>query len=204
MLALITRPRYEETTNDLFYWAGELIREAKDRKIQIIDLEKDKASRKMLESFLSKKNPDVVIMNGHGNENCVTGQNGEELLVAGQNTNLLKDKEVYVRACRAGQGLGPDIKKAGAAGFVGYVQDFIFPYDKDSVQRPLEDAYAKPNLECSNQVAISLLKGNSAQVAHKESMQMFHKKLNEAMTSNSPNSAVATCLLWNMASQRAL
>lgn len=204
MLALITRPRYEDATHYLFCWAGELIREAEKRKIEVIDLEKEKARRKTVESYLAKKDPDVVILNGHGNEACVMGQDGEVLFLVGQNTQLLKGREVYIRACRAGQRLGPDIIKAGASGFVGYIQNFIFPYNKDSAHRPLEDEYARPNLECSNQVALSLLKGNPAQVAHQDGMQMFRKKLDETMTSNSRNSAVATCLLWNMMNQRAL
>jgi|ERR1700722_3469666 len=204
MLALVTRPRYEETTNYLFYWAGELLREAKERKIPVIDLDKEKARRTVVESYLTKKSPDVVIINGHGNETCVVGQDGEQLLIAGQNTHLMKGRRVYIRACRAGRQLGPDIIRNGAAGFVGYVQDFIFPYDKDSVQRPLDDEYAKPNLECSNQVAISLLKGHSADEAHQEGVRAFRKKLDALMTSNSRNSAVATCLIWNMMSQVAM
>jgi hypothetical protein len=158
----------------------------------------------MVESYLAKKDPDIVILNGHGDETCVVGQDGEKLFILGQNTHLLKGREVYIRACRAGRQLGPDIIKAGASGFIGYIQNFIFPYDKDSIQRPLEDEYAKPNLECSNQVARSLLKGNPAQMAHQDGMRMFRKKLDETMTSNSRNSAVATCLLWNMTSQIAL
>ncbi len=138
MRLLITRPRYEETTHYLYHWAGELVAEATRRHVELIDLQKEKATRQQLESYLRKKSPDIVILNGHGNDSSVAGENGECLIKAGENTSLLKDKKVYVRACRAGRRLGPDVIKAGADGFVGYSQDFIFPYDKDNFQRPLE------------------------------------------------------------------
>jgi hypothetical protein len=42
------------------------------------------------------------------------------------------------------------------------VPDFIFCHDLDKISRPLEDKTAKLFLEPSNQVAISLLKGNTS------------------------------------------
>ncbi|HUX35998.1 MAG TPA: hypothetical protein VMV71_03120 [Candidatus Paceibacterota bacterium] len=175
--------------------------EARRRSVEVIDLEKEKATRDKVESYLKKKDPDIIIFNGHGNDVSVAGDDDKTIAEVGRSTYLFKDKKVYVRACRAGKKLGPDIVNNGATGFVGYIQDFIFPYDKDSIHKPLQDEYAKPNLECSNQVGISLIKGKSIKDANDDSLKMFKQKLDEQLTSKSKNSLVATCLLWNMMNQ---
>ncbi len=201
MLLLITRPRYEKTTHYLHCWGGELVNEAGRRNVDVIDLEKEKATREKVESYLKKKDPEIVILNGHGNDVSVAGDADKTIAEVGKNTYLFKNKKVYIRACRAGKKLGPDIVNSGATGFIGYTQDFIFPYDKDSIQRPLYDEYAKPNLECSNQVGVSLIKGRSIKDANEDSIKMFRQKLDEQLTSKSKNSLVATCLFWNMTNQ---
>lgn len=70
---LITRPRYEITTHYLYYWSALIIKLAKDSGNKIFDLEKNKATRKNVESYLSKRTPEVAIFNGHGNQCSITG-----------------------------------------------------------------------------------------------------------------------------------
>ena len=202
MLLLLTRPRYDTPTYYLFYWAEIFLSEAKRKNVDVIDLNKDKAKKSKLHSYLAKQPVDIVILNGHGNSEAVAGQgNGEIILSIGNGTELLKNKIIFIRACDAGALLGPEIMKIGAKGFIGYNQPFIFPIDKDFFAKPLEDELARPILECSNQVGVSLIKGKNTNEAQQESMLKYVDKINEYSASNTPNSFLLPFLLWNMNSQ---
>lgn len=200
MFLLLTRPRYDTPTHYLFYWAGLLIDEAKKKGVKVIDLDKDKAKKKKLHSYLAKRPVDIVILNGHGNQEAVVGQN-EIILSIGDGTDLLKGKTMFVRACDAGTVLGREIMKIGAVGFIGYIQPFMFPIDKDYFNKPLEDGLATPALECSNQVGFSLIKGRSATEAQKDSMNKYAETIDKYSSSEAINSFLLPILLWNMTSQ---
>lgn len=201
MHLLITRPRYDGPTHYLFHWAGDLIREAKSRKVSVVDLEKKKATKNRLHGYLKKSRVDVVIINGHGSTHSVCGHDGEEILSTESGIQLLKDKNVFVRACNCGMNLGPEIINAGAKGFIGYSQPFVFLSDKESIAKPLEDELAKPFLECSNQVGFSLIKGNSIKKAQEDSMQKYEEKMSELLSTKTPNTYVLWFLNWNKINQ---
>lgn len=200
MLLLLTRPRYDTPTHYLFYWAGLLIDDAKNRGVKVIDLDKNKAKQKKLHSYLAKQPVDVVILNGHGNQEAVAGQN-EIILSTGNGTDLLKDKTIFVRACDAGAILGKEIIIKGAKGFIGYIQPFMFPINKEFFNKPLEDQLAAPVLECSNQVGLSLIKGKLAVEANKDSLDKYAETINQYSSSQATNSFLLPILLWNMTSQ---
>mgnify|MGYP001570422618 FL=1 len=200
MLLLLTRPRYDTPTHYLFYWAGLLIDEAKRKSVRVIDLDKNKAKQKKLHSYLAKRPVDIVILNGHGNQMAVAGQE-EIILSTGNGTELLKGKTIFVRACDAGVILGKEIMTKGAKGFIGYIQPFIFPIDKESFNNPLEDKLAAPVLDCSNQVGLSLIKGKSAEEANKDSLDKYAETIDQYSSSQATNSFLLPILLWNMTSQ---
>ena len=201
MLLLLTRPRYDTPTYYLFYWAGLFINEAKKNSVKVIDLDRGKAKKTKLHSYLAKQPIDTVILNGHGNQKAVAGEDNEIILSTGDGTELLKNKTIFVRACDAGTILGKEIMQQGARGFIGYVQPFIFPSDKDSFSKPLEDELAAPVLECSNQIGISLIKGRSAAESQKDSLDKYTKAIDKYSSSEATNSFLLPILLWNMTSQ---
>lgn len=188
-------------THYLFYWAGLLIDEAKKRGVNFIDLEKERANKKNVCSYLSKKPITIVILNGHGNSEAVAGQDNEVLLSVGDGCELLKGKSMFARACDAGTVLGKEVIKMGANGFIGYIQPFMFPIDKDCFNKPLEDELASPVLECSNQVGLSLIKGRSIEEAHKDSLDKYAEAINKYSASGTVNSFLLPILLWNMTNQ---
>lgn len=200
MLLLLTRPRYDTPTHYLFYWAGLLIEEAEKSGLKVIDLDKRKAKKKKLHSYLAKQPIDIVILNGHGNKEAVSGQDGI-ILSVGDGTHLLKNKIMFVRACDAGTILGKEIMKMGARSFIGYIQPFIFPSDKNSFSKPLEDELAAPVLKCSNQVGVSLIRGKSAEEANKDSLNKYAEAIDQYSSSGASNSFLLPILLWNMTSQ---
>ncbi len=201
MSLLITRPRYELVTHYFYYWSEEIVKEAKKRMSGVTDLEKEKASRKLVESYLNKQKPKLVIFNGHGNNTCIAGQNEEIIIESGKNSHLLKDKVVYMRSCDSGKTLGPQAVKEGCKAFIGYGELFRFWTDKALVNDPLKDTYAQPFFETSNQVALSLIKGKTPQEAHKDSMIEYRKVISHLLTSNAENSFVVSDLIWNMHNQ---
>ena len=91
--------------------------------------------------------------------------------------------------------------QAGAEGFVGYKEPFMFPYDEFSVSKPLADEKARPCLESSNQVALALIKGASTRDAHLQGIRMFRRKITEMLTTRAPNSYILAFLYWNMINQ---
>jgi len=201
MSLLITRPRYDKVTHYFFHWAQLLINEANRKRLKIFDLSREKAVRKTVESYLIRQSPKLVIFNGHGNDVCITGQDDEKLISVGDNEHLLKEKSVYVRACSAGKILGPKTIEAGATGFIGYEKPFIFWRDENSFHNPLNDTFAKPFLECSNQVGISLIKRHPAREAHNNSIKLYLKKIIEMLTSESYNTFILPELIGNMKNQ---
>lgn len=201
MSLLITRPRYELVTHYFYHWSEEIVREAKKRMSGVTDLEKEKASRKLVESYLNKQNPELVIFNGHGNDTCIAGQDNEVLIESGKNSHLLKDKVVYMRSCDSGKTLGPQAIKEGCKAFLGYAELFRIWTDKALVNDPLKDTYAQPFFETSNQVPLSLIKGKTPKEAHAESMIAYRKVISHLLTSNAENSFVVSDLIWNMHNQ---
>ena len=201
MSLLITRPHYDKLTHYFFYWAQLLIEEAKRKYLQVFDLSKEKAVKKLVESYLKKHSPQLIIFNGHGNNFCISGQDNEELISADDNEYLLKGKSIYMRACSAGKTLGPKTVEAGATGFIGYKNPFIFWTNEESLHKPLDDEFAKPFLECSNQVGISLIKGHSVREAHNNSIKLYLKKITEMLTSESYNTFILPQLMWDMKNQ---
>src|SRR3989344_6664139 len=113
MSLLITRPRYDKETYYLYYWTESVIQEAESRGWKVFNLEKDKAIKTLVESYLKKHNPEVAVFNGHGDRSRVMGQDNDVLIEENTNTHLLKDKIVYMRACDAGKSLGIDAVNKG-------------------------------------------------------------------------------------------
>ncbi|OGY96690.1 MAG: hypothetical protein A2122_00925 [Candidatus Liptonbacteria bacterium GWB1_49_6] len=195
---LVTRPSHDQTTRCISAWAGEVLDFAVKRGDTVIDLAKDRANRKEFESVLDKKDPSMVFFNGHGDESRVGGQDNETL-VDTQNSSRLSGKVVYALACKSGQLLGPVSIEHGTAAYVGYNEDFIFMTEPDKRTHPLDDKTAALFMGPSNQVVISLLKGQTAQEAHIHSRKAFFRSIRKLMTSKTSlaDSSALRFLYWD-------
>ena len=198
---LLTRPRYELTTHYLYYYAKIVIDFAESKGGRVYDLKDDRANRKELTSFLVKKAPDVVFLNGHGQADRLCGQNDGVILQAGENENLLQAKIVYALSCQTGKKLGPKAITSGAKAYLGYDQDFVFFTQKEKEGKPLEDDRARLFLEPSNQVVISLLKNCSPSQAHQKSKKAFAKNIEDLLTGKLQEKYLARYLYWDMRHQ---
>lgn len=197
---LVTRPNFDLTTRYISAWAEKIVELAKSKKKDVFDLSKERANRKEFESMVRKHNPDLVFLNGHGNETQVAGQNNEILLSLESSRNLFKDMTIYALSCKSGKMLGPGSVDSGAQSYIGYAEDFIFLYDEKRINRPKEDKTAEIFLEPSNQIMISLLKNHTAREAHENSKQAFAKRIRKMLSSQtSPiESSAVRYLIWNM------
>lgn len=110
---LITRPDHDLTTNYLFFWSEKIIAESQKKNISLMNLAGKKAVRGQLESYLKARKPALVVFNGHGNKDIITGQDNEPLIVSGENEEILAGAIVYARSCEVGLNLGPSLVKNG-------------------------------------------------------------------------------------------
>lgn len=197
---LITRPNYDLTTRYISAWAEIILDFAEKHGNIVFDLVKKKALRDVFESMMQKHNPDVVFLNGHGNDKAVMGQDDKPLLQVGVNQTLLKDKVAYALSCKSASILGTESVSAGAKAYIGYKDDFIFQYSSDKISRPREDKTASLFLEPSNQVVISLLKDHDAKDATRRGKEAFLRNIRKFLSSQTPQDDIATLryLVWNM------
>lgn len=201
---LITRPRHEATTNYLYYFAGEILDVNKKKNYaKIVDLKDTRANRKEFESVINKVNPSIIMLNGHGDTDTVTGHDNKPLLQLGENEQILHGKVVYALSCSSAKNLGRESVKKGAAAYLGYDDSFIFTYNEKYISKPLQDKTARLFLEPSNTLALSLLKGSTPKQAYKKSQHGFKKNIRKLLTSESlqEDKSHLPWLIWDMQCQ---
>jgi len=197
---LITRPEHDYATRYLSAWAGKTFEIAKAKGYSIIDLRCERASRKEVESILNKRKPGFVVINGHGSDDSVAGQEDEPLLIAGDNSSLLEGKITYAISCRSARGLGKEVGQYTNTTYIGYKEDFILVYLEKYRIRPLEDKLAGFFLEPSNLVITTLLKGHPTEEAVSRAKREFLRKIQGLLTSETSVDAYSTLryLVWDM------
>jgi len=203
MSVLITRPFHDVGTRYLSSWSQRLIDLAQKKGKKVIDLKGEKANKVELTGRIKKLNPSLVILNGHGDSDLVTGHDNKTLVKLGENESILKSRITYAVSCRSAKLLGSSCAKDQKTTYIGYDDDFIFTQNSVFINRPMQDLRAKPFMEASNQVVISLLKGHKAFDASSRSRNMFKAAYRKLLTSTSdPDSLLdAKCLRWDYAQQ---
>lgn len=201
-LLLITRPEHDPTTRYLSRWSKEIIDLANKKGVRVIDLYREKVTRKRTTGILKKSNPDLVILNGHGDDNKIAGHNNEVILDT-DNQGVLKSKIVFSRSCKSARVFGPRSISGGALVFIGYDESFIFRYNERCISRPQDDKTAELFLKPSNYVAICLLKGHSAGTANRKSKFLFRKIIEKLLVEGSSQEDYENIryLFWNMKHQ---
>lgn len=196
-MIIVTRPEHDLTTKYISLWAEEIINLARKKGIKVVDLKRDKANKLELSGRIKKLSPRALFINGHGNESCVTGHDNEVLIQDGDNQDLLKGKIIYAVSCKSGDVLGRSASELKGTVYIGYKDDFVFVTDQEHNFRPLLDPKARPFMDASNQVMISLLKGNKAKEASRKSIKKFHDNCQSLLTSNADvDSLTAAQFLW--------
>lgn len=195
---LITRPNHDITTNYLYYWSIVLIKYAKEIGQSVVDLKGKRANEKEFVSVIKKVKPNFIVLNGHGNEETVTGYDNKPLVNL-DNANILKEKIVYARSCQSAKKLGVKSIKKGCRSYIGYDEDFVFVTGEDRLTRPLHDKTAKLFLEPSNKVVTYLLKSHSSSVANQKSKELYKKSIQKFMLSSAlkEEKELTPYLIWD-------
>jgi len=203
MKLIVTRPEHDVTTRYISAWAGEVITFAQQRGVEVVDLIRNKASRRELEGRIKKLFPKLVFLNGHGSADSVAGHDNEVLIKAEENHDLLEGKIVYALSCDSGKKLGQAVAEKKRAAYIGYADEFIFVADRNFLSKPLEDPNARPFMEASNQVMISILKRHDARESSTRSKNIFESHRRRLLSSQAdPDSLQAAQFLWwNMRNQ---
>ena len=168
----------------------------------MIDLHRQQAERKRFLGTLKKSNPNLVVLNGHGDENTVTGHDTRVILTE-VDGSIVSGKIIFARACRSAKILGPKLVGSGVIAYLGYKEDFWFKYNTGDISRPLEDKTAALFLEPSNYLVISLLKEHSAGEANKKSQELYRKNIERLLVEGplSEDYDNIRILFWNMTNQ---
>ncbi len=200
---VITRPNHDLTTTYLSTWSESLITETKKRGGKVADLFGRRANRREFESVIRKTKPALVVMNGHGSADSVTGYDNVPLVVVDDNEKILSDAVVYARSCQSASKLEPSCITHGTRAYIGYTEDFVFFIDEQTMTRPLRDTTAKLFLEPANHIVVSLLKGHSVKEANIRSKQMYADAMRHLSTSETPKELqeLVPYLRWNMVHQ---
>lgn len=192
---LLTRPEHDDTTYYLSCWCRETTILSEAKGIKVLDLHQEKANRQEFEAKVKKFSPNLIVFNGHGSEEVVTGHKNQVLVAVNDNEKILCSKIVYAISCRSAKILGKKSVEAGALNYTGYEEDFIFIYEPDKISRPLADETAKLFLNHSQAFVESLLKGNNVGDSLGRSKNMLKDNFVKALSGN--NSSAARYLWWD-------
>lgn len=196
---LITQPNFDKTTQYVSAWSEEVEEFSVKRGNKTITLKGKRANRAEFESIVRKTEPQLIMLNGHGNDNEVAGQDSETLLDLDSKEDITKDKIIYALSCSAAKILGLDCIKKGTKAFIGYSEEYIFLHSHLKVARPRDDKRAKLFFEPSNLVPISLLKGNSTVDSYKDSKTALRRTIVDLLNSETTNEerVCLPYLVWN-------
>ncbi len=176
---LITRPLHDTATHYLHFISGELMKEIGTvGECVIIDLDEEKVTRKEFEKVLDKVNPRLVILNGHGSYDSVSGQN--EVILDKENVAKLKSKIVYAVVCDSASELGEFAVNVGKAeAYVGYESNFMIIIDPQTTTTPTKDKNFKPFKELHKTFILSVISGLTVSQSVKKTKEHIRQLIRE-------------------------
>lgn len=198
-ILLIIRPNYDDATEYLAYYSSIIIKNAETLGIEEKDFTGKEITNINITKFIQKKDPKLILINGHGNETCILG-NKEVLFSEDKNIELLKNRIIYARACHAGVSFGKKVTENSGGCFIGYNFPFAFVIDDKWSAVPSRDKTAALFLEPSNEVINSLMKGDSAKIANGKSKNAIIKNMQKVIRmeeNKEPGAMNLLRWLWN-------
>ena len=147
-----------------------------------------------------------MVFNGHGGPDIITGHKNETLITIDGSMTLLKGKIVYALACESAAKLGPECINQGTDAYIGYNVPFFISSNPNKGFSPLEDEYAKPIMEASNEITLTLIKGNTVDEAYARSQLKFDSYIKKYQRDDAPveGQTILPILYWNKMAQKKL
>lgn len=181
----ITRPQHDKGTQYLYAWSEEIIDSAEEHGWAVDKSDGPKATRSEVQSKLKKNAADFVFFNGHGNESEMCGHNFETILDE-SSSHLLKGTITFTRACNCAVKLGKSAVGKGCRSFIGYAGNFWFPRIHKFESTPLKDVAARPVLEVSNRIPLSIIKNCTTSEAIDSARALTIKYISKLILSREP------------------
>lgn len=198
MLVLVTNPEMDKLTRYLRVWTKKLIKQF-NKKHDFIHLEQSKANQKRLHKTLEKKGVECVLLNGHGANDRIAGNNPNDILIDIDSAHLLTGTVVHALSCNTAKNLGPAAIKQGAKAYIGYDEQFIAVLKDGNLSNPLQDDTAALFLDPAMAAPKALLDGKSAAEAIAQAKQAYNNSIIKAFSSDiqSDNDQFIKLLLWD-------
>lgn len=196
---MITRPDYDDGTAYLSCYASLILKLAEKKNINVKDFFGKNVNAKEVTKYVSKKNPKLLFINGHGNEDLLEGNKNEILFSVDNGLELLKNKIVYARACHAGLSLGNKMIQGNSGCFIGYKSPFSFWMSGSRSSTPLKDKVAALFLIPSNEVVSCLICGKTTKEANELSKKKMVKSMQKVLDLNEkkePDAMELLKILW--------
>lgn len=179
---LITRPSHDIATHYLSRWSKEIIKKAQEKGKKVIDLENEESKAENFRSYMTKQDPEIAIINGHGNSNAIAGHKDEIILNTEDKEEIVSGKKIYARTCKSGKLLGQNcVDNKNAEAYIGYKDDFVLVRDNRTGSHPTDDKLASPILKASNEVPHALIEGKEAKEAYNRSQQKYKEMMKKAV-----------------------
>lgn len=196
---LITQPDFDKTTRYISTWSEEVEEFSIKRNNKAITLKGRRANRSEFESVIQKTQPHLIMLNGHGNDSEVAGQDNEVLLDLNSMDAITKNRIIYALSCSAAKVLGLSCIKKGTKAFIGYNDEYIFLHSHSKISRPREDKRAALFFNPSNLIPISLLKGNNVADSYNDSKNSLRRIIGDLLNSEVTNEdrMCLPYLVWN-------
>ena len=199
-ILLVTRPKYDDGTEYLSYYASLILKESEKLNVKTKDFEGKNVTSKNIKKFVTKKDPKLLFINGHGNKDFLEGDKGKILFSINKGIELLKDRIVYARACHAGISFGKKMVEKNNGCFIGYNNPFSFWISGERSATPAKDEIAKLFLEPSNEIINLLIKGNTTGNSNEKSKKMMIENMNKVLKmeeKKEPGAMSWLEILWN-------
>ena len=195
---ILIRTDHDSATHYLYEACKPIIDEAKSKKIPLISVEGDAIQLDYIRKRIEKSNPKFIFFNGHGSESSICDNKKNELITE-KEADIFSKTIVFARSCNCLRGLGREAVRRGCNAFIGYKRNFWISHLDGYMSRPMHDAAAKPVLETSNMVAISLMHGSSVRESLEKSRRKSQEHILELIYRNDPfMSATISALMSNL------
>lgn len=181
--ALVLRSNYETATQYLSAYMQAVVDRARQRGFSVVDLEGADATKSQFFDSLERDDPLLVVCAGHGNDSAFYAQNGEQVLAACQNDQVMSGREGIFKSCSVGVALGPSMVEKTARWFVGWRADYTFSYD-DEAPSVLEDEIARPFMECIIQPALTRIDGGGPSQIYTATINKFNLEIGKLWNSD--------------------
>lgn len=194
---LITLPRSDEVTEYLTVFSNPIIEECKKRGVNYHQIKDSNITKINVEKDIKSYDYKLVILNGHGERDYITGYKKEKIIDL-DNCNVLKDRITYARSCWAAKELGASCMEKSKSGcFIGYDIPFMFLINTTWATNPIKDKIAKVFFDTSNRVPLGIIKGQKAGKANNNSKISMLKAIKKFILKKDKDSENIAEILWN-------